>query len=139
MPFTAKRILVAAGILAATAAGSAGIAFASEGAQPTVDAAFVPLDEVVVPVVGSNRIEGTLRIRMVVAVADAASATEVSARVAELRAASVAAAVEHSRLYVSAVAPVNAEQLRSDMDIALKETSAAVGNVLLTEVSAFSI
>lgn len=115
------------------------MAVASNGPAPSADAAFVPLDEVVVPIVGSDRIEGTLRLRMVVETTDAAAADELASRLPELRAATLAAAVEHSRLYASALAPVNVEQLGGDMNAALKQANASVGRVLVTEVGAFPI
>ena len=139
MPSTPKRLLVAASVLAVAAAGGAGMALASDGSEPSGAAAFVPLDDVAVPIVGSDRVEGTLRVRLVLEAADEGAAEGLKHRIPELRAASLAAAVEHSRLYVSAFAPVDAERLRSDMTIALKEANPAVGNVLVTEVGAFTI
>jgi hypothetical protein len=139
VPLKPKRLLVAASALAVAAAGGAGMAVASNGPAPSADAAFVPLDEVVVPIVGSDRIEGTLRLRMVVETTDAAAADELASRLPELRAATLAAAVEHSRLYASALAPVNVEQLGGDMNAALKQANASVGRVLVTEVGAFPI
>jgi hypothetical protein len=136
VPLTPKRLFVAASVLAMAAAGGAGVALASDGSEPAADGAFVPLDEVVVPIIGSDRVEGTLRLRMVVETGDADA---VSDRMPALRAASLAAAVEHSRLYASALAPVNAEQLGGDMNAALKHADPAVGRVLLTEVGAFPI
>ena len=112
------------------------MALASEGGEQPTGGALVPLDEVVVPIIGSDRIEGTLRLRMVVETGDEAA---ISSRLHELRAASVAAAVEHSRLYTSALAPVNAEQLGGDMTAALKDANPAVGRVLLTEIGAFPV
>ena len=138
MPLKPKRLAVAAGLLAVAAAGGAGMATASDGEAPA-EAAFVPLDEVVVPIVGSNRVEGTLRVRMVVEAKDEGEAAKVSNRLPELRSATLAAAVEYSRLYASALAPVDAERLRGDMTTALKHANPAVGRVLVTEVSAFPI
>jgi hypothetical protein len=138
VPLKLKRVVLAASILAATAAGGAGMALASDGQTPT-PTHFVPLEDVVVPIVGSTRVEGTLRVRMVVEAADEGAAASVSDRMPELRATSLAAAVEHSRLYASALAPVNAERLRGDMTAALKRANPAVAGVLLTEVSAFPI
>ena len=112
------------------------MALASDGSEQPVGGALVPLDEVVVPIIGSDRIEGTLRLRMVVETADEGA---ISGHLHELRAASVAAAVEHSRLYTSALAPVNAEQLGGDMTAALKDSNPAVGRVLLTEIGAFAV
>ncbi|TFI57106.1 hypothetical protein E2493_16885 [Sphingomonas parva] len=136
MPLSPKRLLVAASVLAVAAAGGAGMALASDGSEAAAGGAFVPLEDVVVPIVSSDRVEGTLRVRMVVETADEAAVSE---RLPELRAASLAAAVEHSRLYASALAPVNAEQLGGDMTAALKQANPAVGRVLLTEVGAFAI
>lgn len=138
MSLKPKRLAFAASVLAVAVAGGAGMALASDGQAPA-GTAFVPLDEVVVPIVGSTRVEGTLRVRMVVEAADAQAAAAIDARMPELRATSLAAAVEHSRLYASALAPVNAERLRSDMAEALKRANPAVGGVLVTEVSAFPI
>ena len=139
MPFNPKRLLVAASVLAVAMASGAGMAVASDGASPAVGATFVPLDEVVVPIVGSDRIEGTLRLRMVIETKDSAVAEELASRLRELRAATLAAAVEHSRLYASALAPVNVEQLGGDMNLALKQANPSVGRVLVTEVGAFAI
>ena len=139
MSLTPRRLLVAASVLAVAAAGGAGMALASDGSEQSAGGTFVPLDEVVVPIVGSDRVEGTLRVRMVVEAADETAASAIQDRLPELRSASLAAAVEHSRLYVSALAPVDAERLRSDMGSALKAANPAVGSVLVTEVGAFTI
>ncbi|HEY0043625.1 MAG TPA: hypothetical protein VGB62_03655 [Allosphingosinicella sp.] len=134
-----RRLLIAGGALAAAAAGGAGMAIASDGKLPRPDAVYVPLDDVVVPIVGTRRVEGTLRVRLVVEADDESAAAALEKRMPELRAASLGAAVEFSRLYGSPLAAVDAERLRGDMNAALAAAGVPQDRVLVTEVGAFPL
>jgi len=109
------------------------------GAAPSDGApSLVPMLPIVVPIVGSGRLDGALRVKLVLAATDAAAAARLTQRLPELRAASVAGAIEFSRLYASSRTPVNAVQLRSALTAALHAEDAGVSDTLIVEVSAVS-
>ena len=132
-----KRLLILAAAIAA-AAGVSNVALASsaEESASMEEPHFVPLDAIEVPIVGSDRIEGTLRVKLVLAASDAGSADVLAERVPQLRTASLAATMEFSRLYASGLAPVDAQLLRSTLTEALKRQDPAVARVLVVEVAA---
>lgn len=132
-----KRLLILASAIAA-AAGASNVALASsaeEGAS-TGEPHYVPLDTIEVPIVGSDRIEGSLRVKLVLDASDAGSADALAGRVPQLRAAAVAAAMEFSHLYASGLTPVDAQLLRSTLTAALKRQDPDVARVLVVEVAA---
>ncbi|MCJ8157715.1 hypothetical protein [Sphingomonas sp. LaA6.9] len=97
---------------------------------------FVPLERIMTPIFGVSRIEGELDLAVVVEANSAASAEAIRTRMPEMRAASLAASLEFSRLHASGFAPVNAEQLSADLTAALKPIHPGLNRVLIVKVSA---
>ncbi|GHH23278.1 hypothetical protein GCM10008023_34060 [Sphingomonas glacialis] len=91
---------------------------------------------IVVPIVGSDRLDGALHLKLVLAAADPAALARLTQRMPALRAASVAGAIEFSRLYASTRTPVDAARLRAILTAALRAEDADVADVLIVEVSA---
>ena len=120
--------------LVAVAALTGASADASDGQAK--EAHLVPMTELAVPIVDGGRAAGTLRVRLVLDMADAAAAESAGSALPPLRAASLGAAMEHARLYASPMAPVNVERLAADMTAALRAADARVGRVLIVEVGA---
>lgn len=130
------RLLIGTTALAATAV-SASVAARDIGVeQAVVESDFVPLDEISVPIAGTQRIEGTLRARIVLAASTPDAAAAMTERLPEIRAAAVSSMIEFSRLYATGLTAVDATQLRADMIAALRSVDPAIGNVLITEVAA---
>lgn len=112
-------------------------ASAANGVAPAVIAPqFVTMDPIVVPIIGSDHIDGALHVQLVLAATDEAAREQLTARLPELRAASVAGAIEFSRLYASARTPVNAVRLSRDLSAVLRAEDAGIARVLIVEVSA---
>lgn len=130
----AKHLLIAGIVASAPLVAAA----ADEPAAASESPNFVTLDEIAAPIVGSDRIEGTLRVTLVIEAADAEAAADFADRLPELRAASLAATHEFSRLHASAYAAVNAEQLRHELTVALKRTHPRIAQVLVVELTARS-
>ena len=120
--------------LAALAALTGATAVAAESDGAAEEAHLVPMEELAVPIVDGGRSTGTLRVKLVLDMADAAAAA--GATLPPLRAASLGAAMEHARLYASPMAPVNAERLAADMTAALRAADTRVSRVLIVEVGA---
>ncbi len=132
-----KRLLnVAAALVALAGASNVALASAAAGETNSREPHFVALDAIEVPIVGSSRIEGTLRVKLVLDAQDGAAAEALGERLPQLRASSLAASLEFSRLYASGLAAVNAELLRSEMTAALKRDYPEVAQVLVVEVGA---
>ncbi|MET3824904.1 MULTISPECIES: hypothetical protein [Sphingomonas] len=99
---------------------------------------FVAMPAIVVPIIGSDRIEGSLRFKLVLAANDSASLERLTARLPELRAVSVAGAIEFSRLFASPQTAVDARRLSADLTAALCAEDPGIARVLIVEVSAES-
>ncbi|RJF85743.1 hypothetical protein [Sphingomonas cavernae] len=127
-------------IAAATALSVLAMSPSAGAADPSGVAAdtphFVPLDRITTPIFGASRIEGELDLAVVLEASGSASAAAMRARIPEMRAASLAATLEFSRLHASGFAPVNAEQLSADLTAALKPVHPGLTRVLIVKVSA---
>ena len=97
---------------------------------------LVPMAEVEVPIVDADRVSGALRFKLVLDASDSAAAGRMSARLPDLRATTVAAALEFARLNASGLRAVDAEQLDRDLTAALKPVEPGLSRVLIVEVSA---
>ena len=138
----AKRLTIGLAALAGVlgAGGASFAAFSGEAKAgteaPEREHHFVPLEAIEAPIIGLNRVEGALRVTLVLDAADAASAELIKARLPEIRAASVAASIEFSRLYASSFAAVDARKLSASMTAALKRAEPKIEQVLIVEVAA---
>lgn len=119
-------------MLALASAASAAYGSESAGGAPE----FLPMTQIVVPIVGSDRIEGALKLKLVLAAKDAASLAHLTKRLPELRAISVASAIEFSRLFASPQTPVDVRRLSADLTTALRNADPGIARVLIVEVSA---
>jgi len=129
--FFSKRLaLLPIAAMALTA--NAGCGGSSDGTAPQL----VPMAPIIVPIVGSDRIDGALRLKLVLTAADAGALARLTERLPALRAATVASAIEFARLYVSPQTPVNAVQLRTALTTSLRTTDHDVADLLIIEVSA---
>lgn len=97
---------------------------------------FVPVDEIVVPIVDSARTTGALHLKLVLDATDAAAAARLTAQLPALRETALVTAIEFARLYASPLTPINAEQLSAQMTQALTPRAEGLAHVLLVEVSA---
>ena len=124
--------------------GTAGMLLMSEGTALNASGGggapdglhLVPMDEIRVPVVEGSRADGTLQLKLVLVAKDSASAEGATADLPQLRAASVAAALEFARLYASPMLPVDVKRLTDDMTAAIHHQDARIGRVLVVEVMA---
>jgi len=107
-----------------------------KAAQPHFGDTFVSLAEITTPIFGDSRIEGAMSVTLVIEAKDAAAAAALKTRMPELRASSLAASLEFSRLYASGFLPVNAVRLSADLNAALKRDHPGVARVLITRVIA---
>jgi flagellar basal body-associated protein FliL len=132
-----KRLLLSAAVL--SGAASATDAQPVHAAPPERgEPHFVAMDEIIVPIVESDHIEGSLRFDIVLDAADEAAEARLTAAMPDIRATSVAAALEFARLYASGQNAVNAQQLASDLTHALQTRDAGVARVLIVKISAAS-
>jgi hypothetical protein len=88
-----------------------------------------------VPIVGGDRLEGALRLKLMLAAKDEAGLARLTEELPQLRAVTVAGSIEFSRLYASSQTPVDVVQLSKDLTKALRAKSADVAEVLIIEVS----
>lgn len=112
-------------------------AAANEGAAGP---AFVPMEEIVVPIIDGARAYGRLRVKLVILAHDAAAIPAVQAGMPALRETALVATAEFARLYASPFAPVDAQRLSRDISaaMALHDKDHAIERVLLVRVSATS-
>lgn len=134
VPVSKKSLLKAASLLALASTGSANASDGGPGDRP--EPQFVPMPMIVVPIIGSDTIEGSLRFKLVLAAKDEAGKEHLTETLPVLRAVSVAGAMEFARLFASAQRPVDVGRLSTDLTKALKTADAQVDRVLIVEVSA---
>lgn len=131
-----KTLFKAASLLALASTGSANAADGVPADRP--EPQFVPMPLIVVPIIGSDSIEGSLRFKLVLAAKDEAGKEHLTEKLPVLRAVSVAGAMEFARLFASAQRPVDVSKLSTDLTQVLKTADAQVDRVLIVEVSAVS-
>ena len=126
-----------ASLLQIAAVAVATSASPADGAlPPQATPQLVAMTQIVVPIIGSDQIEGALHLKMVLAAPDAARLARLTERLPELRAVAVASAIEFSRLYASTQTPVNVAQLSAMLTSALRSKNPDVAEVLIVEISA---
>lgn len=130
-----RETLVALGLAALPLGGGAqasggGAGAAGEGLH------LVPMEEVTVPIIDSDRVNGALRFKVVIDAGTAEVATKLNGQMPVLRAATVAAGLEFARLNASALRAVDAQQLDHDLTASLKVAEPGLVRVLIVEVEA---
>ncbi len=130
-----RETLMALGIAALPMPG--GGALASGGGAGTGGGLhLVTMEEVTVPIIDADRINGVLRFKLVIDAGSAEAATKMNADMPVLRSATVAAGLEFARLNASALRAVDAQQLDHDLTAALKQAEPSLVRVLIVEVDA---
>lgn len=132
-----KSIAMAGAAL--TLAGTGTVAATAEsdiGDIAAVEPHLVPMQEISVPIIDGDRLEGSFSVDMVLAAADAAAAERVAAALPRLRSASLAAALEFSRLHASPLRAVDAEMLSLKLTEALQQEDPGITQALIVKVAA---
>jgi hypothetical protein len=130
-----RKTLAALGLAALPLPG--GGAQASGGGGAGADGLhLVPMDEVTVPIIDADRLNGALRFKLVIDAGSAETATKINGEMPELRAATIAAGLEFARLNASALRAVDAQMLDHDLTAALKVAEPGLQRVLIVEVEA---
>lgn len=129
-----RQIVIVATALSGLAGGSMASA-ADPAAVAGGEPHFVPMERITTPIFSASRIEGSLDVTLVLQAADVDTAAELNKHMPELRAASLAATIEFSRLYASGMTAVNAEKLSADLTKALKHTNPSIARVLIVKVA----
>jgi len=132
----AKSFLAVASLLtiAAGSASSSATGAATEVETPRL----VVLDPIVVPIVASGHMDGALRLKLVLSAKDEAGQARLTEKLPELRAASVAGAIEFARLYASPLSPIDALRLSHDLQAVVHAQDNDVERILIVEVAATS-
>lgn len=137
-----KSIAIAGTALTLTGAamGAATGAIAASERKAAIDIAdepqLVPMQEISLPIIDGDRLEGSLHVTMVIAATDLAAAERVTAALPRLRSASLAATLEFSSLYASPMRAVNAEMLSRDLTEALQQEEPGIARALIVNVAA---
>lgn len=115
-----------------------GIATAAEpAADPLAGSAhFVPMPEIIAPIFGPSRPEGSLAFTLVIETTDPAAAAAMNRQMPQLRAASLASAMEFARLHASGYMPVDVARLSAELTTTLKRTQPGITRVLIVKVAA---
>jgi hypothetical protein len=120
--------LAATGAIAATESGETAI-------DVTDEPQLVPMQEISLPIIDGDRLEGSLHVTMVIAAEDLEAATRVATALPRLRSASLAATLEFSRLYASPFRAANAEMLSRDLTEALQQEEPGIARALIVNVA----
>ncbi|WP_176594179.1 hypothetical protein [Sphingobium sp. EM0848] len=105
-------------------------------AQEMPGATFVVMEEISAPIVDASRVDGLLRVSLVLQVRDAHGAARLARRMPELRAAGLAAAIELARLHGSPFTAVDANRLTAALTPVLQRVDGRITKVLIVKLSA---
>jgi flagellar basal body-associated protein FliL len=122
-------------IVGAPAAASMALATHPD-TSPTAEPHFVEFPEIVVPIIDSGRLNGRLRMTVVLAATDAHAAARLAKTTPLLRSTVIASGIEFSRLQVSGLMPVDAKALADELNRSLRHVDQGVGRVLIVNVAA---
>ena len=125
-----------AAVLALGVATSAGGANNDSPPPPAHAPELVDMEFVEVPIIDGDRIEGQLRVHLVLNAGSVPAAERVTGALPRLRAATLLTMVEFARLHASPYRAVNSEKLSRTLTEALQREEPAVGEVLIVEVGA---
>lgn len=130
-----RETLVALGLAALPLPGG-GAQASGGGAGVGEGLHLVTMEEVTVPIIDADRVNGVLRFKLVIDAGSTEMATRMNGELPVLRAATVAAGLEFARLNASALRAVDAQQLDHDLTAALKAAEPGLVRVLIVEVDA---
>lgn len=133
-----RKSIVASVLAVVGVVGGASMAVASseERAPMPMMPELVPLSPMSVPIMGGDRLDGVLDITLVIEAKDPAGSDILRQSLPILRDACLSAAIEFGRLRVSALSPVDAAALISEINRVARSKDPNVDRVLLTMVSA---
>jgi hypothetical protein len=130
-----RETLAALGLAALPLPGAG--ALASGGGAGAADGLhLVTMEEVNVPIIDSDRVNGALTFKLVIDAGSQETATKINGEMPVLRAATIAAGLEFARLNASALRAVDAQRLDKDLTAALKAAEPGLVRVLIVEVEA---
>ncbi|OAN54813.1 hypothetical protein [Sphingobium sp. TCM1] len=133
------RSVLGPSALTVSALMAAFVAGASPGhAQEAQADTFVTMEEISVPIIDASRVEGVLRVSIILQARDAEGAAGLARRMPELRAAGLGAAIEFARLHASPFTPVDVRKLSAQLTPALISVDAGIARVLIVKVSALA-
>ena len=133
-----KTMAIAGAALTLAGSGTVTATSASDKDPVAAETHFVPMDAISVPIIDGNRLEGSLRVKTVLDATDEAAAVRLKAALPRLRSATLAAALEFSRLQVSPMRAVDAELLSAALTKALSQEAPGISRTLVIEVAAVS-
>ena len=129
--------LIASSALALAGAGADTLPGAgSAGAPDGLASRLVQMREISVPIIDGDRLDGTLRVKLVLAAANDEAVARVRTAMPRLRSTTLAAALEFARLHASPMRAVDAEMLTHDLTGALHRDDTGIAQVLIVEVAA---
>lgn len=124
-------------LFAIMALATAGMAPEATQAVPFNPANLVKLEQIDTPIVDAGRIDGVMHVQLVVETDSAATANDLSGRMPELRAASLAASIEFARLRASPFTALDVSKLSQTLTPALKQVDPGISRVLIVRATAF--
>jgi hypothetical protein len=100
--------------------------------------AMVEMAEIRVPIIDAGRLDGILRIKIVLQAQNKTAAARLPARMPELNAAGLSAAIEFARLYASPFSPVDVEKLVEALTPSLQRAAPGIAKIYIVHISAMS-
>lgn len=127
-----KRFAVCAALLGLAAPANSSTPERAE----TGNEVFLPISNISVPIVDAGRMDGVLRLSIVLQTDNQKAADHLRAKMPQLRADGLSAAAEFARLYASPYSPVDVARLSSELLPALGGEGSGVHKILIVHVSA---
>ncbi|WP_395391353.1 hypothetical protein WBP07_12300 [Novosphingobium sp. BL-8A] len=124
-------------LFAMMALATAAVAPEATQAVPFSPANLVKLEQIDTPIVDAGRIDGVMHLQLVVETGSASTANDLSQRMPELRAASLAASIEFARLRASPFTALDVSKLSQSLTPALQRVDPDISRVLIVRATAF--
>lgn len=131
-----RETLVALGLAALPLPGGGAQASGGGAAAAGEGLHLVTMEEITVPIVDADRVNGALRFKLVIDAGSGEVASRLNGEMPVLRAVTLAAGLEFARLNASALRAVDAQRLDHDLTVALKVAEPGLVRVLIVEVDA---
>jgi hypothetical protein len=102
----------------------------------TGEESYLPLSDISVPIVDAGRLDGVLRVSIVLQTYNGEAADQLKEKMPQLHADSLSATAEFARLYASPYSPVDVQRLSEEIAPALRRNNMGIRKVLIVNVSA---
>jgi len=131
-----KTLAIAAGALLLAGTGTVAATARGNSVDPADTPQLVQMEEITVPIIDGDRLDGAFKVNVVLSMTDQAAAERAATDMPRLRSTSLATALEFSRLYASPMRAVDTEIFSDSLTEALQSQESGISRALIVKVEA---